>query len=465
MLGKLFRRRGRNKVFVIGLDCAEPSLVFDRYADDLPNLSRLVAQGRHGPLETTIPAITVPAWSSMFSGRDPGELGFYGFRNRADYSYDKMRIATGAAVAAPRVWDMAGDAGKRVAVVGVPQTYPVRPVNGLMISGFLTPNTRSTYTWPAELKDEVQEVVGDYALDVQPFRTDRKEQLLGQIQAMTAQHCALVKHLLDKKPWDLFVWVEIGVDRIHHGFWKYGDPSHPMYEPGNPFERAMHDYYVHLDGQIGEMLALLPRDTTVVVLSDHGGQPMIGGFCINEWLMQRGYLVLKEQPEGIARLEDCVIDWERTRAWASGGYYARVFVNVAGREPQGVVPSEEYEAFRNQLAAELEATTDQRNDPIGTRAFRPEDVYRRVTNIPPDLIVYLGNLAWRSVGSVGHGTLHVFENDTGPDDANHAQNGLYIASGGEPQTKPAPRTWHAVAPTILEGLGLTAPGWMGEERL
>jgi len=227
----------------------------------------------------------------------------------------------------------------------------------------------------------------------------------------------------------------------------------------------MHDYYVHLDGQIGEMLALLPRDTTVVVLSDHGGQPMIGGFCVNEWLMQRGYLVLKEQPEGIARLEDCVIDWERTRAWASGGYYARVFVNVAGREPQGVIPSEEYEAFRNQLAAELEATTDQHNDPIGTRAFRPEDVYRRVTNIPPDLIVYLGNLAWRSVGSVGHGTLHVFENDTGPDDANHAQNGLYIASGGEPQTKPAPRTWHAVAPTILEGLGLTAPGWMGEERL
>jgi len=465
VLGRLFRRRARNKVFVIGLDCAEPSLVFDRYAADLPNLSRLVAQGRHGPLETTIPAITVPAWSSMFSGRDPGELGFYGFRNRADYSYDKMRIATGAAVAAPRVWDLAGDAGKRVAVVGVPQTYPVRPVNGLMISGFLTPSTRSAYTWPAELRDEVQEVVGDYALDVQPFRTDRKEQLLGQIQAMTAQHCRLVKHLLETKPWDLFVWVEIGVDRIHHGFWKYGDPAHPMYEPGNPFERAMHDYYVYLDGQIGEMLALLPRDATIVVLSDHGGQPMIGGFCINEWLMQRGYLVLKEQPEGIARLEDCAIDWEHTRAWASGGYYARVFVNVAGREPHGVVPPEEYEAFRNQLAAELEATTDQRNEPIGTRAFRPEDVYRRITNIPPDLIVYLGNLAWRSVGSVGHGTLHVFENDTGPDDANHAQNGLYIATGGEPQTGPSPRTWRAVAPTILEGLGLTAPEWMGDERL
>jgi predicted AlkP superfamily phosphohydrolase/phosphomutase len=102
---------------------------------------------------------------------------------------------------------------------------------------------------------------------------------------------------------------------------------------------------------------------------------------------------------------------------------------------------------------------------MGTRAFRPEDVYRHVNKIPPDLIVYLGNLAWRSVGSVGHGTVHVFENDTGPDDANHAQNGLYIATGGHPSPEPTPRTWRAVAPSILESLGITAPEWMGAERL
>ena len=465
MLGRLLGRRGRHKVFVIGLDCAEPSLLFGRYAADLPNLSRLLAQGRHGPLESTIPAITVPAWAAMFSGRDPGELGFYGFRNRADYSYEKMRIATAADISVPRVWDLASEAGKRVAVVGVPQTYPIRPVNGLMVSGFLTPSTRSEYTWPAELKDEIRELVGDYAVDVQPFRTDHKEQLLAQIQAMTEQHCQVVKHLLGKKRWDLFVWVEIGVDRIHHGFWKYGDPAHPQYQPGNPFERAMHDYYIYLDGQIGEMLAILPKDTTILVLSDHGGQPMMGGFCINEWLIQRGYLVLKEKPEGIARLEDCHVDWERTRAWASGGYYARVFLNVAGREPQGVVPMAQYAQFREQLAAELQATTDHQGQPMGTRAFRPEDVYRHVNKIPPDLIVYLGNLAWRSVGSVGHGTVHVFENDTGPDDANHAQNGLYIATGGHPSPEPTPRTWRAVAPSILESLGITAPEWMGAERL
>lgn len=465
MLGRLFGKRGHHKAFVIGLDCAEPSLVFDRYAADLPNLSRLVAQGRHGLLETTIPAITVPAWASMFSGRDPGELGFYGFRNRSDYSYDKMAIATAAAVREPRVWDMAGEAGKRVVVVGVPQTYPVRPVSGLLVSGFLTPSTRSQYTWPAKLKDEIRATVGDYAVDVHQFRTDRKDELLAQIQDMTERHCRLVKHLLASKPWDLFMWVEIGVDRIHHGFWKYCDPRHPMFEPGNPYEHVIHDYYVYLDGQIGEMLDLLPRGTSVMVLSDHGSQPMMGGFCINEWLMQRGYLVLKEQPAGIARFEDCAVDWERTRAWAAGGYYARVFLNVAGREPHGVVPAEDYERVRDELATELEAATDHRGQPMGTRTFRPEDVYRAVNNIPPDLIVYLGNLAWRSVGSVGHGVVHVFENDTGPDDANHAQNGLYIVTGGEASTEASPRTWRAVAPSILASLGVTPPDWMGDERL
>ncbi len=465
MLGRLFGRRGRNKVFVIGLDCAEPSLVFDRYASDLPNLSRLATAGRHGTLETTIPAITVPAWSAMFSGRDPGELGFYGFRNRSDYSYDKMSIATGAAVKEPRVWDIASDAGKRVAVVGVPQTFPVRPVNGLLVSGFLTPSTRSQYTWPVELADEIRETVEDYAVDVHQFRTDRKEYLLSQIQEMTERRCSLVKHLLASKSWDLFVWVEIGVDRIHHGFWKYCDPDHPKFDPGNPYENVMHDYYVYLDGQIGEMLDLLPQGTSVLVLSDHGGQPMMGGFCINEWLIRRGYLVLKEQPEGISRIEDCAVDWEHTLAWASGGYYARVFLNVEGREPQGIVPAKDYERVREELATELEATTDHQGSPLGTRAFRPEDIYRQVRNIPPDLIVYLGNLAWRSVGSVGHGTVHVFENDTGPDDANHAQNGLYIATGGDTPSRSAARTWRAVAPSILSSLGMTPPEWMAAERL
>ncbi|MGA0200805.1 MAG: alkaline phosphatase family protein, partial [Prochlorotrichaceae cyanobacterium] len=99
------------RLLILGLDCMEPSLVFDRWRSDLPTLSRLMAQGCYGRLESSIPAITVPAWSCMMSGRDPGELGIYGFRNRLDRSYNRMGIADGRAVKVPRLWDFLGEAG------------------------------------------------------------------------------------------------------------------------------------------------------------------------------------------------------------------------------------------------------------------------------------------------------------------------------------------------------------------
>ncbi len=451
------------KVFVIGLDCAEPSLVFDRWRDDLPNLRRLMEGGTYGELTSSIPAITVPAWASMLSSRDPGQLGFYGFRNRADFSYERMTIATANKVKADRVWDVLSRAGKRVIVHGVPQTYPVKPVNGLMISSFLTPSTYSTFTYPASLKDEIAQVVGgEYLFDVPNFRTEDKAQLLDQIYRLADQHHTLIKHLMTGRRWDFFMHVDMGVDRIHHGFWKYFDERHPLYEPGNPFEDAIHDYYVHIDAQIGERLALLDDDTAVLVVSDHGGQPMMGGICFNEWLKQEGYLTLEYQPEGIVPLEKCEVDWSRTVAWGSGGYYARLFLNVKGREPEGVIAPSDYESVRDELAAKIAAIADPEGNNIGSVAYKPEEIYREVNNIAPDLIVYFGGLRWRSVGSLGLNRIHTFENDIGPDDANHAQQGLYIyyhprrpGAGRGPR-----RHLMDVAPTVLDLLDVPIPPGM-----
>jgi predicted AlkP superfamily phosphohydrolase/phosphomutase len=448
------------KVFVIGLDCAEPTLVFDRWRKHLPNFSQLLEGGSFGELTSSIPAITVPAWSSMLSSRDPGQLGFYGFRNRADYSYERMNIASSRMVQADRVWDILSRAGKRVVVAGVPQTFPVTAVNGCMISSFLTPSTRSQYTYPNNLKHEIAEVVGgEYMFDVPKFRTQDKDYLLEQIYKLSDQHHKLVMHLMASKPWDFFMHVDMGVDRIHHGFWKYFDPRHPLYRPGNPYERAILDYYIHLDGQIGERLARLDDDTAVLVVSDHGGQPMEGGICFNEWLKQEGYLVLEYQPEGIVPLEKCEVDWGRTVAWGSGGYYARLFLNVQGREPEGIIAPADYESVRDLLAAKIEAITDPEGKPIGSVAHKPHEVYREINNIAPDLIVYFGNLRWRSVGSLGLNSIYTFENDTGPDDANHAQEGLYIYHGPRIQSAgPGPRRHLMdVAPTILDLLDVPVP--------
>ena len=152
--------RHRQRVLVIGLDCADPGLVFGAWRDDLPHLRSLMDAGAYGPLETCHPPITVPAWSSMMSSRDPGQLGFYGFRNRADYSYDGMRIANSTAVKAPRVWDLAERAGLRSVLVGVPQTYPLPNISGWVISDFLTPPGATDWARPAELMGEVEELLG-----------------------------------------------------------------------------------------------------------------------------------------------------------------------------------------------------------------------------------------------------------------------------------------------------------------
>jgi predicted AlkP superfamily phosphohydrolase/phosphomutase len=451
------------KVFVIGLDCGEPTLVFNRWRDDLPNLRRLMEIGAYGELTSCTPAITVPAWASMLSSKDPGQLGFYGFRNRADYSYEHMSIATALSVKADRVWDILSRAGRQVIVAGVPQTYPVKPVNGCMISSFLTPSTRSQYTYPAELKDEIGQVVGgEYMLDVQNFRIRDKDHLLEQIYTMADQHHRLVSHLMTTRPWDFFMHVDMGVDRIHHGFWKYFDERHPLHEPGNPYQNAIHDYYVHIDGQIGEWLALLDDDTAVLVVSDHGAQAMMGGICFNEWLKQQGYLSLEYQPDGIVPLEKCEVDWSRTRAWGSGGYYARLFLNVKGREPEGVVDPADYEQVRDELIERIAAIADPAGKNIGSVAYKPQEIYQEVNNIAPDLIVYFGNLSWRSVGSLGLSRIHTFENDTGPDDANHAQQGLYIyhdPRGGARGRAPR-RHLMDVAPTILQLMDLPVPSDM-----
>jgi len=455
----------QRKVLIIGMDCLTPQLVFDQWRDDLPHLQGLMEQGIWGQLESTIPPITVPAWSSMLSGKDPGVLGFYGFRNRADYSYDRMTIATARDVKEDRIWDILSRDAKQVIVVGVPQTYPPDPVYGVMVSSFLTPSTESRYTYPPELRNEIENLVGEYHLDVSNFRTDDKQALLQQIYRMTDTRFRVVKHLLQTKPWRFAMYVEMGPDRLHHAFWRYHDPQHPKHVPGSPFASAIKDYYQHLDGQIGELLTLLDDDTVVLVVSDHGAKRMDGGICINEWLRREGYLVLKEAPtaeHGVVPMSKVEIDWSKTRAWGAGGYYGRVFLNVRDREALGVVPREAYDEVVNELAAKLAAIPDPQGRHINTRVFKPQETYRECRGIPPDLIVHFGDLYWRSVGSLGHGDIYTFENDIGPDDANHAQHGVFILS--DPRRKLGHEITGAhvmdIAPTVLELLGHPVPGDM-----
>ena len=451
------------KMVVIGLDCAEPSLVFDQFADLMPNTQALMKRGVYGPMRSTDPPITVPAWTSMMTSKDPGQLGVYGFRNRADYTYKGLFFANDEYIKEKRVWNYLSRARLSSFVLSVPQTYPPKPLRGVLAACFLTPSKEVQWTQPKEAAAEIDALAdGDYIIDVKDFRTDNKDWLLQQIYLMTERRFKVFREMVRRGEHDFYMMVEMGVDRIHHAFWRYHDKNHRLYEKGHKYEFAIRDYYQYLDARIGELLQVIDDETAVMIVSDHGAKTMVGAICINEWLMSKGYLALAEQPAAPMSLKTKMIDWSKTSVWGEGGYYSRIFFNVKGREPEGIIDPADYDAFRDKVQADFEAITDENGKNIGTVVLRPEKIYRTVNGIAPDLIVYFGNLDWRSAAQIGTGKIHIYENDTGPDDANHAQHGIVILAlpGGQRPPQHAGYSIFGVAPTILDFLGVEIPSDM-----
>jgi predicted AlkP superfamily phosphohydrolase/phosphomutase len=449
------------RVAVIGLDCGTPQILFRDLADEVPTIRELMAGGMFGDLASITPPITVPAWACSMTGKTPGQLGIYGFRNRKDNSYDGLSIASSDKVTEPAVWDKLGERGLKSLLIGVPPGYPPKPVEGWRISCFLTPPSAKSFTHPLELRAEVEEEIGagNYIFDIPNFREQGFEFVLDQVFKMTERRFAVARKLVKTKPWDYFMMVEMGPDRLHHVFWQFFDPRHPKYEPGNRFESAFRDYYRYLDGEIASLLEVLPDDAVRILMSDHGARPMIGGVCFNDWLMREGYLSMTEPLEGPQAIAKAPIDWSRTVAWGDGGYYGRLFLNVEGREPKGIVQQSRYEEVRDELITKLEAMPGPDGTPLGTRVFKPQDVYTEVRGVAPDLIVYFGDLEWRSVGAVGGGEIFTYENDTGPDGANHDRTGVFVMAGAPGQATGEQKGLNLidVGPSILSLYGIDAP--------
>ena len=164
-------------MLVIGLDCAAPQLLFERFRERLPNLSELMRRGVYGNLESCDPPITIPAWMVMATGKTPGELGLYGFRHRRGYSYKDIWIASSRSIKARRLWDYVAEAGGSSCVFAVPPSYPPYPVKGCLVSCFITPSVEKDYTYPRELKAELEGSVGQYIPDVE-FRKEDKRSIL-----------------------------------------------------------------------------------------------------------------------------------------------------------------------------------------------------------------------------------------------------------------------------------------------
>jgi len=413
------------KILVIGLEGATPELLLED--ERLTNFRCLMENGCYGRLESVIPYTTVPAWMCMATSQDPGALGVYGLCNRIDYSYGDWRAVTSHSIQGLAIWDQVMGAGKQVLLSGVPPSYPPWQVQGACIGCYMTPNIRQRiYTHPPSLQQEIAALVGEYPVDVESSCTAKQDWLKEAVYAMSSKHFAVLRHLLQQATWEYCQCVEIGLDRLQHGFWKFHDTQHVLYEAGNPYQEVIRDYYLYLDNELGNIFDVLDDETAVLVLSGHGAQRLNGGFCINEWLMQQGLLVLNTYPHKITPYSQLDVNWDKTKVWSTGGPCPQVFFNVKGREPRGTIAPADYEKVRDDVKAMLEATVDEQGHPLGSSVCRPEEIYRTVNHVAPDLFVNLGGLAWRALDSVGYATIHVQANDIGADDCPDTPFGSFI---------------------------------------
>ncbi|MEZ4286730.1 MAG: alkaline phosphatase family protein [Polyangiales bacterium] len=446
------------RLLVIGLDCAPPSLVFDRFRAVMPNVQQLIGGGCHGRLRSIMPPITVPAWASMFSGRDAGELGIYGFRNRMTRDYP-MTTVDARALKCKSIFDFASEQGKSVASLFVPLSSPVRPIRGVCVAGCLAKGDRRADFFPRSLGDELSGLFGEYMADIDDFRTRDRASVSRELFEMTTQHFQIATHLWKTRQPDLMAMVAIGPDRLHHLFWECFDPEHPRFVPDDPFVGIGARFYAHVDRLIGELVQHIDPHTNVMIVSDHGAKPMIGGFLINEWLRENGYLNLKSQPTSSTALNLDDVDWSSTTAWASGGYYARIWINKMLREPNGIVSPSHYEDLRDELGTRLAALGGPNNESWSNFVIRPDNHFAQTNGIAPDLMIAFDDLNWRALGSVGGPSLYTERNDTGNDGCNHDWHGIYVASGPtfDAVAEPRDASLHDVFPTIANVLNLRTP--------
>lgn len=505
----------RRKVLLIGFDSATLDLIVPwAKQNKLPTLRKLLNTGVSGVLESTVPPSTPPAWTSIASGKNPGKHGLYGFFARREGTYEFYpvnRLHRKTEV----LWNILSRAGKRVIVVNYPMTYPPERVNGLMVSGMLTPSLKSEFTYPAALKDELLARSGadgrGYKLELHrglPWASEAA--FLREVYEVTDAQANAMLYLMEEYEWDFFVGVFMGIDRVSHRFWKYMDPQHPSYNStkATQFGDAILHIYQKMDNIISAMLGCIDEDerTNVIIVSDHGHGPLHKFVYLNNYFLNRDLLKLKNKwiirlkywafkhgltvkgsyellakiglsrfirhvPGNLRRrtlssfLSFADVDWDRTIAYSMGDM-SQVFINLEGREPRGVVePGAGYERARDRIISALREFEDPvTGKRIVDRIIKKDDVYTgEHLREAPDLFIimddmrYMGKASVETIGPFGSNELvtpHV-EFLSG----SHRPNGIIILWGDAFNSGTRIEGARAidVAPTILHIMGIPVP--------
>lgn len=487
------------RFLLIGLDGLEPSLA-KQWMDQglLPHLAALREQGAFLPCASTRPPVTFPAWTTCVTGVNPGKHGIFDFTLQTPGAR-RIEFCNSSYRKAPALWNILSEAGKRVAVLGVPGTYPPEPVNGVMVSGFDSPVATAvdpSCVYPRER-----------FADFQDWRfADFQESFIGPAWHEAALESLLTKiadkerialELLEEEAWDFFMVVFGESDTVSHHFWLFHDNNSPRHLTDGPAQ-AIKEVYRRLDVSVGKLMAATPPGAIIGVVSDHGfGGAGTGVVHLNNWLAQEGYLsfdgksgesVLKRMalrfaPVGLrgllfrwfkplasaaeSRSRFGGIDWSRTRAWSEElNYFPNIRVNLAGRDPDGLVAPEDYDDFVAALCRKLESWA-----PIARAWPRAELFEGPYLDRAPDIILELAlehgysHSCLRSRGGEAFRRITADEIYGGKEKGmtgNHRDPGVLFLSA-KPQGEHA--SLQDIAPTILSALGVAGPPMDGRDLL
>lgn len=423
---------------IVGLDAATWDLVGPWIQQGLlPNLAKVTQLGVSGRLESVLPPITPPAWTAFTTGKNPGKHGIFHFVEPTPGSY-AMRYVNASSRRAKTIFRQLSDAGFSVGAMNIPFTYPPEILSGFQISGMDTPSANSAFVYPQPLRAELESVVGRLDLDVRYLgfmsTDERRDQVLAEMERLDNQWTKIALHLLEKHPCDVMQFVFMSIDTVQHYFWQYMDPNHFLHDPprAKKYGDAILKVYQRLDRSLGQMLEKIGDDTTVFVVSDHGGGPVSDRTVyLNRYLHRLGLLKYKakkpsfenavkaaikplyelirssltsKQKSALASMFPALrerfettytsfadIDWTQTNAYCSEVLASppSISINLKGEKPSGIVDPGEYEELRSLLIAKIKELKDPRTgESIIKRVLRREEIFHGpFVKEAPDLIL------------------------------------------------------------------------------
>lgn len=270
-----------DRVLVIGLDAVSWNVINKVGLSRLKNLGDITNKGASYVLSSTLPAHSAPAWTSAFTGVNPGKHGVYDF---FQWTNGKREFTHSGNVRAEYVWETLGRFKKKSIVINVPMTYPSRALNGVMIAGVPTPSAESKgLTYPSNLKDKILR----FGYSVDPKAKSLNDDYIRLLDAEKARK-ETASFLLKNYDWDLGIVVFTALDRIQHRYWSFFEGTEQDHDE---FSDVIPSAFETVDRLVGELIGeFVDGETTLMVFSDHGFGSCRTIFFVNEWLRQEGHL-------------------------------------------------------------------------------------------------------------------------------------------------------------------------------